>query len=37
MALTIMGGLTMGTLVTLILIPLFYAALFRIKKPTETK
>ncbi len=32
LALTIMGGLTMGTLVTLILIPLFYATFFRIKK-----
>lgn len=35
MALTIMGGLTMGTLITLALLPLFYAALFRIKKPAE--
>jgi multidrug efflux pump subunit AcrB len=35
MALTIMGGLTMGTLVTLVLLPLFYASFFRIKKPTE--
>jgi multidrug efflux pump subunit AcrB len=35
MALTIMGGLAMGTLVTLVLIPLFYATFFRIKKPDE--
>jgi multidrug efflux pump subunit AcrB len=34
MSLTIMGGLTVGTLVTLVLLPLFYAVLFRIKKPT---
>ena len=33
MALTIMGGLTVGTIITLILLPLFYAALFRIRKP----
>jgi multidrug efflux pump subunit AcrB len=32
LALTIMGGLLMGTLVTLVLIPLFYATFFRIKK-----
>jgi multidrug efflux pump subunit AcrB len=35
MALVIMGGLAMGTLVTLVLIPLFYASLFRIKKPQD--
>ncbi len=35
MALTIMGGLAMGTLVTLVLIPLFYATFFRIHKPDE--
>lgn len=33
MAITIMGGLTVGTIITLILLPLFYAALFRICKP----
>lgn len=33
MALTIMGGLTVGTIITLILLPIFYAALFRIRKP----
>ena len=30
MALTIMGGLTVGTIITLVLLPLFYAAMFRI-------
>ncbi|MCM1517980.1 MAG: efflux RND transporter permease subunit [Pseudoflavonifractor sp.] len=34
MALVIMGGLSMGTVVTLILLPLFYAAMFKIKKPS---
>lgn len=33
MAVTIMGGLTAGTLITLGLLPLFYATLFRIRKP----
>lgn len=33
MALTIMGGLTVGTIITLILLPTFYAAMFRIRKP----
>lgn len=33
MALTIMGGLTVGTIITLVLLPIFYAALFRIRKP----
>ena len=35
MAITIMGGLTVGTIITLILLPLFYTALFRVKKTTE--
>ena len=35
MAITIMGGLTIGTLITLILLPLFYTALFHIRKPKE--
>ena len=34
MAITIMGGLTVGTIITLILLPLFYTALFHIKKTT---
>ncbi len=33
MAITIMGGLTFGTIITLILLPIFYTALFRIRKP----
>lgn len=33
MAITIMGGLTVGTMITLILLPLFYATLFHIRKP----
>ena len=32
MAVTIMGGLTVGTIITLILLPLFYTALFHVKK-----
>lgn len=35
MAITIMGGLTVGTIITLILLPLFYTAMFRIRKPTN--
>ena len=33
MAITIMGGLTVGTIITLILPPLFYTAMFRIGRP----
>lgn len=33
LALTIMGGLTAGTVITLILLPLFYTAIFRVKRP----
>ncbi len=36
MAITIMGGLTVGTIITLILLPLFYATLFRINKPLNS-
>jgi multidrug efflux pump subunit AcrB len=32
MSITIMGGLTVGTLITLILLPIFYMVLFRIQK-----
>ena len=32
MAVTIMGGLTFGTIITLILLPILYTVLFRIKK-----
>ena len=35
MAITIMGGLTVGTMITLVLLPLFYATLFRIRKPVD--
>lgn len=34
MAITIMGGLTVGTLITLILLPLLYTAMFHIHKPS---
>ncbi|MDE5750927.1 MAG: efflux RND transporter permease subunit, partial [Duncaniella sp.] len=34
LAIAIMAGLAAGTLITLILIPLFYTAFFRIKKPS---
>lgn len=33
MAMTIMGGLAVGTVITLILLPLFYTAFYRIRKP----
>lgn len=33
MAITIMGGLTAGTAITLLLLPLFYTALMRIRRP----
>lgn len=33
MALCIMGGLTAGTIITLILLPLFYTTIYRVKKP----
>ena len=35
LALTIMGGLTVGTLITLLLLPLFYTAIMRIHKPSN--
>lgn len=35
MAITIMGGLTAGTIITLLLLPLFYTAIKRIEKPKE--
>lgn len=37
MAITIMGGLTVGTIITLILLPLFYTALFKIHKPEKAE
>lgn len=33
MAITIMSGLAVGTIITLIMLPLFYTALFHVKKP----
>lgn len=33
LAITVIGGLTAGTIITLLLLPLFYAILFKIKKP----
>ena len=36
MAVTIMGGLTFGTIITLILLPLLYTVLFRIRKPQNS-
>ena len=35
MAITIMSGLAVGTIITLILLPLFYSTLFRIRKPSN--
>ena len=35
MAITIMGGLTIGTIITLILLPIFYTVMFRIRKPAN--
>ena len=35
MAVTIMGGLTVGTVITLILLPILYTALFHIKKQKQ--
>ena len=35
MAITIMGGLTVGTIITLVLLPLFYSTLFRIRKSSN--
>ncbi|MEA4918574.1 efflux RND transporter permease subunit [Proteiniphilum sp.] len=37
LAVVIIGGLTFGTIITLILLPIFYALLFRIKSPLEAK
>ena len=35
MSITIMGGLSAGTIITLLLLPLFYTALMRIKTPEK--
>lgn len=37
MAVTIMGGLTMGTIITLVLLPVFYAAFFHIRRASVGK
>ena len=37
MALTIMGGLTVGTIITLILLPIFYTALFHVRKANDVQ
>ena len=37
MSITIMGGLTVGTIITLVLLPLCYSALFHIQKHVESK
>lgn len=36
MAVTIMSGLTVGTLITLVLLPTFYTVFFHVKKPVTT-
>jgi multidrug efflux pump subunit AcrB len=36
MAMTIMAGLTFGTVLTMILVPVFYAMLYRIEAPQST-
>ena len=33
MAITIMSGLAVGTIITLVLLPLFYTAMFHVRKP----
>lgn len=35
MAIVIMGGLTMGTIITLLLLPLFYSTFYKIRKPVK--
>jgi multidrug efflux pump subunit AcrB len=36
LALVVIAGLTVGTVITLILLPIFYALLFRVKTPVQT-
>jgi multidrug efflux pump subunit AcrB len=33
MAICIMSGLTMGTLITLVFLPILYATIYKVKKP----
>jgi multidrug efflux pump subunit AcrB len=35
LAVTVIGGLAVGTIVTLLLLPIFYSMLFRVKKPAN--
>jgi multidrug efflux pump subunit AcrB len=35
LALVVIAGLTVGTIITLILLPIFYALLFRVKTPAQ--
>jgi multidrug efflux pump subunit AcrB len=37
MALCIMGGLAVGTIITLVLLPLFYTTIYRIRRPAEER
>ena len=37
LAVTVIGGLTFGTIITLVLLPIFYAIFFRIKNPYNEK
>ena len=35
MAMTIMAGLTFGTILTMVLLPVFYATFYRIRSPAR--
>ncbi len=37
MAVTIMAGLTVGTMITMIIVPVLYATLFRVRSPKTQK
>jgi multidrug efflux pump subunit AcrB len=37
MAVTIMAGLTFATVLTLVLVPVLYAAIFRVRKPNAAE
>jgi multidrug efflux pump subunit AcrB len=37
MAVTIMAGLTVGTMITMIIVPVLYATLFRVASPKTQK
>lgn len=36
MAVTIMAGLTVGTMMTMLLVPTLYAVFYQVKAPSET-